>query len=281
MKTYFFLLMLICTPGCCLAQATSANPAVQVFEEKSNPELIAAIKRGDIVLVKKLLEEGANPNSISSDGIQTALSFAISNGDVPMTKLLLNMKASPEALGRHSLSPIFWIGNSAGGTGRRILIIRELLEASVDLNKWDAFGKTFLTQSMRSDLDSISIIEEAIRLGADPTIKNRNGATAIDVAIENDVPAATIDYMKSYKENRGKTMPKFGNTEGVCRVVAVQNEQDSSGLKGMYFMSDKDGCDANNLAQGYSGIFTKYDGTECRGTWKAGVMIYGGCKARF
>ena len=250
-------------------------------EKKSNPELIAAIKRGDIVVAKKLLEEGANPNSMSSVGTETAINLAITRTDVPMTELLLNMKASPEALNDHPFSPLTWVASTGGDTGRKILIIRALGKAGADLNKVDTMGRTFLVQITNENVFNVPIIDEVIRLGGDPTIANAKGATAIDIAIEHNLPAATIEYMKNYKDHLGKPMPKFGNTEGMCRVVAVKNEKDPGGLKGLFFTIDKNGCDAKNLATGVNGMFTKYDGTECSGTWKAGVLTNGECKVGY
>ena len=43
----------------------------------------------------------------------------------------------------------------------------------------------------------------------------------------------------------------------------------------------KNGCDAKNLANGMNGIFTKYDGTEYRDSWKAGVLRNGDCKTGY
>ncbi len=250
-------------------------------DNKSSPELIAAIKRGDIVAAKKLLDEGANPNSASSVGTETAINIAITRTDVPMTELLLSMKASPEALPNNPFSPLTWVASTGGATGRKILIVRALVKAGADLNKVDTLGRTFLAQIANSNVHNIPVIEEAIRLGGDPTIANAKGATAIDIAIENNIPATTIEYMKNYKDNQGKPMQKFGNTEGMCRVLAIKNEKDPDGLKGLFFTIDKNGCDAKKLANGVNGIFTKYDGTECRGSWKAGVLTNGECKVGY
>jgi ankyrin repeat protein len=250
-------------------------------EKKSSPELIAAIKRGDIVAAKKLLDEGANPNSASSVGTETAINIAITRTDVPMTELLLNMKASSEALANNPFSPLTWVASTGGETGRKILIVRALVKAGADLNKVDTLGRTFLVQITNENIYNVPVIDEVIRLGGDPTVANAKGATAIDIAIENNLPAKTIEYMKNYKDHQGKPMPQFGHTEGMCRVVAVKNEKDPGGLKGLFFSIDKNGCDAKNLANGVNGIFTKYDGAECSGTWRAGVLTDGECKVGY
>lgn len=170
-------------------------------DNKSSPELIAAVKRGDIVAAKKLLDEGANPNSASSVGTETAINIAITRTDVPMTELLLSMKASPEALDNNPFSPLAWLASSGGNTGRKILIVRALVKAGANVNSVDSMGRIFLAQLANSNDHNIPVIEEVIRLGGDPTIKNAKGANAIDIAIENNIPATTIEYMKNYKDN--------------------------------------------------------------------------------
>lgn len=270
MKTFMTLVLLLLSFS---AHAQNDN--------KSSPELIAAIKRGDIVAATKLLDAGANPNSASSVGTETAINIAITRTDVPMTELLLSMKASPEALDNNPFSPLTWVASSGGNSGRKILIVRALVKAGANLNSVDSMGRTFLAQLANSNVNNIPVIEEAIRLGGDPTIKNAKGATAIDIAIENNIPVTTVEYMKNYKDNQGKPLQQFGNTAGMCRVVAIKNEKDPNGLKGMFFSIDKKGCDAKNLANGVNGIFTKYDGTECRGSWKAGVLTNGECKVGY
>ena len=73
-------------------------------------------------------------------------------------------------------------------------------------------------------------------------------------------------------------MPKVGNTEGQCKVVAAMDEKNTDGLFGLYF-NHREACSDGNLAKGVNGIFTKYDGTECRGVWKDGIQGKdGSCK---
>jgi len=248
--------------------------------EKSSPELIAAVRRGDVAAAEKLLNDGANPNSTTTDGRETALNIAILRTDVPMTELLLRKKASVEAIDKIPFSPLNMAVSSGGGTARKILIIRALVKAGADINKKDSIGRTPLVQLVNSNVYNIPVIDEVIRLGADPTIKNEKGADAIALAVETNMPESTIQYMKNYKENKGKTMPKFGNTEGMCQVLAVGSEANPEGLKGLYFNHNA-GCVDNNLANGVNGIFTKYDGTECRGMWKAGVLKNPECKSGY
>jgi len=148
----------------------------------SSPELVAAVNRGDVNAAEKLLKSGANPDSTNSGGKEVVLLTAISRGNVPMINLLLSFKASPESQNDQSFSPLNWAAMSGSGTGRKILIFRSLVKAGADINKKN-FGNTPIYNLSNENVYNIPVITEALRLGADPSIKNEKGATAIDRAI--------------------------------------------------------------------------------------------------
>jgi len=245
----------------------------------SSPELFAAVNRGDHDAAETLLVGGANPDSIGGGGNQAALLAAISRGDVRMVDLLLKFKATPEGLGPQGFSPLNWAASSGASTGRKVLIFRSLVKAGADINKKN-FGRTPLHDLANSNVYNIPVIAEAVRLGADPAIKNDRGATAIDEAIENNLPGETVEYMKNSAQYKGKPAPKFGNTEGLCKVVSIDKESNPEGLEGLFFNHQKP-CDANGLATGVNGIFTRYDGTECTGNWSNGVLRSATCRNKY
>jgi hypothetical protein len=241
----------------------------------SSPELVAAVNRGDLSAAEKLLTGGANPDSTNSGGRETVLLTAITRGNVPMVDLLLKFKASPEALNDQGFSPLNWAASSGSGTARKVLIFRSLVKAGADINKKN-FGNTPISNLANESVYNIPLIAEAVRLGADPSIKNEKGATAIDKAIEKNLPPETIDYMKNASMYKGKPAPKFGNTEGMCKVLAVGKDANPDGVEGLFFNHQKP-CDDDGLATGVNGIFTRYDGTECSGTWSKGVLKNPSC----
>ena len=243
----------------------------------SSPELIGAVNRSDHAAAEKVLSEGANPDSIASGGNQTALLTAITRMDVQMVNILLKYKASTEAMSENSFSPLTWTASSGSETGRKIIIIRNLVKAGADINKKTFFGNTTLHNLVNENVHNIPVIEEAIRLGADPTIKNEKGATAIDAAIEKNIPADTIEYMKNAAINKGKSPPKFGNTEGMCKVIAVGKNSNLDGMEGFFFNHQKPACDGNGLGTGVTGVYTSTEGKECNGTWSKGVLKNPSC----
>ena len=241
----------------------------------SSPELVAAVNRGDLDAAEKLLTGGANPDSTNSGGRETALLTAITRANVPMVDLLLKFKATPEALSDQGFSSLNWAAMSGSGTGRKVLIFRSLVKAGADINKKN-LGNTPISNLANENADNIPVISEAVRLGADPGIKNDQGVTAIDKAIEKNLPSEAIDYMKNASTYKGKPASKFGNTEGMCKVLAVGKDSNPEGVQGMFFSHQKP-CDDAGLASGVTGIFTLYDGTECSGIWSKGVLKNPSC----
>jgi ankyrin repeat protein len=267
MKFSHFILygiLLVVTVGC------SEN------QNKPNPELVAAVKKKDLSRVKQLIDQGISPNSTTASGSENVLGLAILQANLPMVELLLSKKASLDSTKENIFSPLHRAAGVRGGAGKKILMIRALVRAGADINKKDHAGSNALLQLVLSKYENDFVVEEVIRLGADPYVKNENGITAIDIAVENNFLSSTIEYMKNYKENRGKSTPKSGNTEGQCKVIQVMGEKNIDGLEGLYFNSDR-GCNGDNLAEGVNGRYTKYDGTVCTGTWKAGVLKYPVC----
>ena len=234
---------------------------------KSSPELVAAVNRGDVVVAQKLLEEGASPDTKSSDAGITVLSSAASSGDIVMVRLLLKYKASPDAGSSKEFSPLNLVAVSGLNSGHKILIIRSLIDAGADPNK-KSFGNTLLHSLCNESPDNPPVIREAIRLGADPTVKSDGGTTAIDMATEKNIDVETLEYMRAYKAYKGKPAPKFGNSEG-CKVTQVNDSYDSDGLAGIFSTSRNSRC-MNGLADGLYGVFTFYDGRVCHGSWNHG-----------
>jgi len=82
--------------------------------------------------------------------------------------------------------------------------------------------------------------------------------------------------MKNASLLKGKPPQKFGNTEGMCKVLEIEKDSNFEGIQGLFFNHQKP-CDNDGLATGVNGIFTKYDGTECSGNWVKGILKNASC----
>ncbi|MDD3673712.1 MAG: ankyrin repeat domain-containing protein, partial [Synergistaceae bacterium] len=63
-------------------------------QEELNEQLIKAANNGDTATVRKMLEQGADPNSRNNYG-KTALMYACRNGEPEMIQMLLDAKVDP------------------------------------------------------------------------------------------------------------------------------------------------------------------------------------------
>ena len=85
-----------------------------------------------------LLDAGADPNAVSSDGT-TALHWAAHHGDRALVRALLNAGASPEAVNDYGVTPL-----AAAAVEADFEIIAALLEAGADVESPNAEGQTAL-----------------------------------------------------------------------------------------------------------------------------------------
>jgi hypothetical protein len=96
-----------------------------------NPDqaLLAAIKKGEIKVVEKLLRAGANPNAITEDG-DTPLMLAAIYADAGCMKSLLNKGANPNFQNKAGATALMWAVANAEKVKPRVKSL--LLEQRAD-----------------------------------------------------------------------------------------------------------------------------------------------------
>lgn len=113
--------------------------------EMSTESFISAVSNGDILAVKKLLDQGADINAKSKDSSKTpALSVAIIQGNVDVAYLLIERGADIHALDGVYATPLIWaswLGESS--------IVKLLLEYGANPNVSDSLGETPLLNAIR------------------------------------------------------------------------------------------------------------------------------------
>lgn len=119
--------------------------------------LFVAVDVGCLTTVQALLKAGANPNKpVASDSGLTLLFIAAENGDTAIVQALINAGADVNCVVRDEESK-----NPAAGV--------TLLMAAVAAHRAD-------------------IVELLLAAGADTTVKNENGLTALDIALLMEDP---------------------------------------------------------------------------------------------
>jgi hypothetical protein len=150
-----------------------------------------AIDTGDADFVDQVLRQGAAVNGRPS--LFLALWKTIPR-DVSLVRRLLTAGAAPNRLGWNGQSPLHVIcGKMRLVTPyQRSLdmtmadIVVELVRAGADINAQDGAGNTPLMEAYSAKAPPITI-QKLLELGADPVARNRQGKTAIDIALENGV----------------------------------------------------------------------------------------------
>jgi ankyrin repeat protein len=149
-------------------------------------DLMYAVTTGDASAVKKLLDEGADPNRSDKTGLSSLMAAAYS-GQVEIIKILMENRVDIEDRDTSGYTALIFASNAG-----QIDCARLLIEQGADVNARDYDGSTpimFAAQHGHNDLVSL-LLEN----GADPTITGSHGLSAIGFAEQNS-HRETIDLL--------------------------------------------------------------------------------------
>jgi len=147
--------------------------SVGVFAQAPNvPNIIRAVKDGDLARVSTLLKNGTNVNSLEGDGA-TSLHWAAHRNDFEIAQVLLDAGANAAAANALGATPI-WLAAKNGDA----VMLELLLDAGADPNATLKMGETSLMAAARSgDAASIEILVDH---GADINrVELEQGQTAL------------------------------------------------------------------------------------------------------
>ena len=152
-------------------------------------DLIQASFNGDILKVKKLLEEGADINAKDEDGM-SALQMASSDGHTDIVNLLLEEGADVNAKNEDGKTAL-QMASSNGDTD----IVKLLLEAGADVNAKDNDWGTALSDAVIHEKQQD--VKLLLENGADVNQPNKDGETPIIHAID----FGDVEIVKMLLEN--------------------------------------------------------------------------------
>jgi ankyrin repeat protein len=164
------------------------------------PSLCGASDSGDYNLVKKLLSEGADPNSRSPGQAGTpALVSAANNGYARIVSLLLTHGADVNAADKRS----GWNAlMRAACTDRlsnsltRLEILRLLVQHGADVNSRDRDGNTPLHYACIATGQDTEVLRLLISYGAEINAKNKRGETLLYWATTGGIDGVDWDFIK-------------------------------------------------------------------------------------
>ena len=147
---------------------------------------------GHIECMKMLLEAGADINGKDKYGI-TALHIAVRSQNLECVRLLLDAGADPNIGDHDQCTPIIWAVYFYQTTE----IIQLLLEYGADPNIQNIDEKTAF--HFASKQYYLAVIQKLINY-IYCSIKNNNGATALDLALTEEIKQFIINYETSLLE---------------------------------------------------------------------------------
>jgi len=169
----------------CNSDSKSYSAWFKIYWETENtdlprhfPDLMVASYFGHKVVVKLLLEKGAEVEAKCDDG-WTPLSLAADNGHEAVAKLLLEKGAEVEAKGDDGWTPL----SSAVYNGHEA-VVKLLLEKGAELEAKDSsYGRTPL--SWAAERGHEAVVKLLLEKGAEVEAKSDDGRTPLSWAADN------------------------------------------------------------------------------------------------
>jgi ankyrin repeat protein len=139
--------------------------------------LLNAIRGGHPEMVEFLLNHGANLLFRPSSDSSSSLSSAASAGNAVIVRILLKYGAPVDDRKRGGETALM----AAAQRSKSIAVMKELIAANADIHAVDDFGNNALMlAAWQHQADAVKLLAE---LGIEPCLKNKEGKTALDMAV--------------------------------------------------------------------------------------------------
>src|SRR5262245_49008098 len=125
--------------------------------------------------IRRLLESGVDINAEDDEHRESAIMLATKFADKEVIDLLIKAGANVDARDDRGRSALFF-----AHAGSEIFL--KLIAAGADIHAADQSGTTILMQKV-SESASVAEVEELLRRGVDPHLRNGAGETALDLAV--------------------------------------------------------------------------------------------------
>jgi hypothetical protein len=144
--------------------------------------LLAAIKGERLEVVERLLEQGADVNTVSFMQGWTALMRASGDKRLDVMELLLKKGADINAKDRDGATALIRVSSYGSRDSGYLEVVKLLLEKGADINVKESGGKTALMwASFRGHLEVVKLLLEK---GAHINVKDDKGHTALHWALD-------------------------------------------------------------------------------------------------
>ena len=145
-------------------------------------DLIRAASRGDTVAVQAFLDDGFSPNA-ENDAGYTALMAAARSASLEVIRLILSRGGQAALVDRRGYTALHWaVAQTPYNPSSQVACVRALIDAGADLNAANEEGITSLMNA--AWFGCRDSVQELLRRGADPLMRDRQNRTARDLASE-------------------------------------------------------------------------------------------------
>jgi ankyrin repeat protein len=148
--------------------------------------LAAAAFNGNDRIVEQLLSHGADPNVVDATG-KAAMTYAAARGFAEIVRRLLDAGVDAEFRYGKELTALMWAAGHEDGVGAHAAesTVDLLLSHGAQLDAIDDRGRTALMTA--AELGRTEVVEMLVGRGADATIRDKNGKSALDLAANENV----------------------------------------------------------------------------------------------
>jgi len=154
-------------------------------------DFFKAVKSDNTKVIQSLLQRGFDPNTVNPDGVP-ALVLALREPSLQVAELLLSRPETRVELPLvkklverdADVNKTGWTPLHYAATGGHVAVIEHLLEHSAYIDAESPNGSTPLM--MAAMYGSPESVKQLIQAGADLTLKNHLGMTALDFAIQGN-----------------------------------------------------------------------------------------------
>lgn len=187
--------------------------SVVIFSQNAK-NIFDAINNNDLNRVKNIISSGGNVNAINKEGM-TALIVASEKGNLEIVRELI--KAGANVNGSNSVGWTPLMGASFEGNNE---VVKELINSGANINTYGIkYRNTALMQAIRGE--NPEIVKILVEAGADINMKNANGETAYDKAMEVGLTeVAELLKPKSAKSNFS-TNNVSTNTKVIIMIIIL------------------------------------------------------------
>ncbi|TPX33107.1 hypothetical protein SmJEL517_g03912 [Synchytrium microbalum] len=206
----------------------------------SDVNLLDAVSNSNIDSVYSSMWDNANVEAKYPVSLASPLSIAVKTNKALVVKILLEFGANPAATDSYGATPLHWASLSNDSTSQEILQALIARANSKGLSSRDSFGSTPLHFATVENNEGavLALLEH----GADPTITNNDNRKPSDITtsdiiraalIESEIRIAAANSAKQAKPKKAKNGAKSGSMKkkGSVSAAAAKKTKSTPDLK--------------------------------------------------